>query len=98
MLQFEDVVIVHVPRANNDWADILSKLASTKKARQHRTLIQEVLKTHSWNHDDVLEIQVGEVRWMTLILNFLVNDVLPGDQVEARKVRRQVTFLYSHKQ
>jgi len=40
--QFEEVSITHVPRSDNDQADILSKLASTKKTGQHRTLIQEV--------------------------------------------------------
>jgi len=89
ILQFVDVVIVHVPRASNDRADILSKLASTKKPGQHRTLIQEVLNTPSWDQESTFEIQPGVTSWMTPILDFLVNDVLPASNSEARKIRRQ---------
>jgi len=56
VLQFEEVSIIHVPQTNNDRADILSKLASTKKTGQQRTLIHEVLNTSSWHQDNVLEV------------------------------------------
>lgn len=45
-------------------------------ARQYRTLIQEVLNTPSWDHEDVFEIQINRGSWMTPILNFLINDTL----------------------
>lgn len=91
ILQFEDVSVEHVPQNNNDRADVLSTLASTRKIGQHRTLIQEVLNTPSWDRDDVLELQVGESSWMTPILDFLMNDLLLEDKVEAAKVRRLAT-------
>jgi len=50
---------MHVSRTENDWADVLSKLTSSKKAGQHKTLIQKVLKTPNWDHEDVFEIQTG---------------------------------------
>jgi len=53
-LQFEEFNIVHIPRCDNARAEILSKLASTRKTGQHRTLIQEVLNTPSWDRDYVL--------------------------------------------
>jgi len=65
VLQFEEVSIVHIPRTDNNRADILSKLASTRKTGQHKTLIQEIVKTPSWDRNDVLEIRVGETSWMT---------------------------------
>jgi len=43
ILHFDEANIIHVPRAENDRADFLSKLVSTKKIGQHRTLMQEVL-------------------------------------------------------
>jgi len=89
MLQFEEVSIVHVPRCNNARADVLSKLMSTRKTGQHKTLIQEVLNTPSWDRDYVLEIQIRENSWMTPILNFLMHDILPEDRAEAKKIRRQ---------
>jgi len=89
ILQFEDATIVHVPRANNDTTDVLSKLANTKKPGQYKTLIQEVLNTPSWDHEGMFEIQPEAASWMTPILEFLVNDVLPEDNTKARRVRRQ---------
>lgn len=60
--QFEEVGITHVPRSNNDQADALLKLASIKKTGQHRTLIQEVLNTPSWDTRTCSQFKwVGEV-------------------------------------
>jgi len=88
-LQFEDISIVHVPRGDNARADILSKLASTRKTGQHRMLIQEVLSIPSLDRDYVFDVWVGRKGWMTPILNFLMNDMLPDDRTEARRIRRQ---------
>ena len=51
--KFEKFTMNHVPRTSNEQANILSKLASTKKVGQHKTLIQENLMTPSWDHIDV---------------------------------------------
>jgi len=37
--------VVHVPREQNDRADLLAKLASSGKGGRQRTIIQETLKT-----------------------------------------------------
>ena len=37
--------LVHVPREQNDRADLLAKLASSGKGGRQRTVIQETLKT-----------------------------------------------------
>jgi len=60
ILQFDEVHIIHVPRTENDKADLLFKLASSKRVGQFRMLIQETLRTPSWDHEDVFEIQTGE--------------------------------------
>jgi len=91
ILQFKDATVVHVSRANNDRADVLSKLASTKKSGQHRTLIQEVLNMPNWDHEDVFKIRPEIANWMTPISDFLVNDVFPENKTKAKKVRRQAT-------
>jgi len=38
----------------------------------------------------MFEVRPRVANWMTPILDFLVNDVLPEDNTEARRVRRQV--------
>nr|KYP39221.1 Transposon Ty3-I Gag-Pol polyprotein [Cajanus cajan] len=84
---FDDFSIKHVPREQNTRADLLSKLASTKKPGQHRTIIQETL--HSPNLDDktVNVNDSEELGWMTNIWNYLKDGALPTDKDEARKVR-----------
>jgi len=91
-LHFDETSIVHVPWAENDIANVLSKLASTKKIGQHRTLIQVVLYAPSWNQKDVFEIRNERDNWMTPILNFLVHDTLSESESEAKRVRRQAVF------
>ncbi|CAJ1935836.1 unnamed protein product, partial [Sphenostylis stenocarpa] len=45
-------LLEHRPRKHNDRIDILSKLTNTKKAGQHKTLLQEKLRIPSWDYDD----------------------------------------------
>jgi len=94
-LHFDEANIVHVSRAENNRADVLPKLASTKKAGQHRTLMQKVLHTPSWNHEDLFEIQTEWYSWMTPILNFLVHDTLPENDAKAKRVRRRPLIQWS---
>jgi len=44
---FETFKIKHVPRSNNTRADILSKLANTKKKVRHKSLLQYTLSIPS---------------------------------------------------
>lgn len=44
---FDEYELKHIFRENNDRANILSKLVSSKKPRQHRTFIQETFTTPS---------------------------------------------------
>jgi len=74
--KFKKFTITHVPMTANEWADILSKLASTKKVGQHRTLIQENLTSPSWDHSDVFQINTGKNSWMTPIIEYLSNEIL----------------------
>jgi len=56
--------LVHVPREQNAWADLLSKLASSGKGGRQRSVIQETLKsprtpaegTTEVNHVETLEV------------------------------------------
>ena len=47
----------YIPRESNTRADLLSKLASTKKVGHLKTIIQEMLQTPTIDAD---EIMVGE--------------------------------------
>ncbi|CAJ2634768.1 unnamed protein product [Trifolium pratense] len=90
--KFESVEVQHVPREHNKRADILSKLASTKKKGGNKSVIQEILPRPSIEKTtNVLDINViGDKNcWMTPVYNFLANGTLPDNQKEAAIIRRQ---------
>ncbi|CAJ2677241.1 unnamed protein product [Trifolium pratense] len=90
--KFESVEVQHVPREHNKRADILSKLASTKKKGGNKSVIQEVLPRPSIEKaSNVLDINViGDQNcWMTPVYNFLANGTLPDNQKEAAIIRRR---------
>ncbi|CAJ2661783.1 unnamed protein product [Trifolium pratense] len=90
--KFESVEVQHVPRKHNKRADILSKLASTKKKGENKSVIQEILPRPSIEKTtNVLDINViGDKNcWMTPVYNLLANGTLPDDQKEAAIIRRR---------
>ncbi|XP_057434469.1 uncharacterized protein LOC130727374 [Lotus japonicus] len=58
MKQVPRVQINHVPRKENTRADILSKLASTKKPGNNKSAIQEVLNSPSIENEEVMAIPI----------------------------------------
>ncbi|XP_057419037.1 uncharacterized protein LOC130713272 [Lotus japonicus] len=65
MKQVLKVQINHVPMEENTRADILSKLASTKKPGNNKSVIQEVLNSPSIENEEVMAIpMVIDQDWM----------------------------------
>ncbi|XP_057452245.1 uncharacterized protein LOC130744069 [Lotus japonicus] len=54
MKHIDNVQVNRVPREENTRADVLSKLASTKKPGNNKSVIQETLKSPSVNEDDAV--------------------------------------------
>ncbi|CAJ2663960.1 unnamed protein product [Trifolium pratense] len=91
--KFNSVEILHVPREHNKRADILSKLASTKRKGGNKSVIQEILPRPSIEKPSkVVDINVigDKDCWMTPVYNFLEHGTLPDDQKQAAIVRRRV--------
>nr|KYP33774.1 Gypsy retrotransposon integrase-like protein 1 [Cajanus cajan] len=84
---FDEFTIQHVPREQNTRADLLSKLASTKRPGQHRTIIQETLHTPSLDDKIVNVRDNGDLGWMTGIWSYLKEGTLPEDKDEDQKMR-----------
>nr|KYP36325.1 Retrovirus-related Pol polyprotein from transposon 412 family [Cajanus cajan] len=84
---FDHFQIKHVPRAHNVRADLLSKLASTKRPGQHKTIIQETISAPSYDSVTVLANNPGQSSWMSNIRQYLTDGTLPSDKVEASKVK-----------
>nr|GEY89733.1 reverse transcriptase domain-containing protein [Tanacetum cinerariifolium] len=87
---FEAFSIRQVPRSKNKKADVLSKITSTSFAHLSKQVLVEELKENSISEREVLAVVVEEEdTWMTLILKYLAEGVLPADEKKARAIRRK---------
>lgn len=77
---FEEHELFHMFQEDNDRIDVLSRLTSSKRQGLHRTCIQETLAAPSIDS------------WMNVIWKYLVNDQLPSDNSEARKVKLKLAY------
>uniref|UniRef100_A0A2N9FAH3 Uncharacterized protein n=1 Tax=Fagus sylvatica TaxID=28930 RepID=A0A2N9FAH3_FAGSY len=82
-----NVMLVQVPREQNTEADALAKLASSDEATDQYIEVQ-----HSPSHleEELSPINVSN-SWMTPIINYLEDETLPSDPVEARKLKVRCT-------
>jgi ribonuclease HI len=90
MKWFDQVMLVQVPREQNTEVDALAKLASSDEATDQYIEVQ-----HSPSHleEEVSPIDVSN-SWMTPIVNYLEDETLPLDTVEARKLKvRSTRFI-----
>ncbi|GAU46452.1 hypothetical protein TSUD_402190 [Trifolium subterraneum] len=90
--KFDSAEIQHVPREHNKRADILSKLASTKRKNGNKSVIQEILFHPSIQKPTMfLDINaIGDANcWMTPVYNYLAHETLPNDEKEAATVKRR---------
>ncbi|GAU29790.1 hypothetical protein TSUD_293580 [Trifolium subterraneum] len=88
---FTTFELTYVPREQNAGADLLAKLASTKKPGNHRIVIQETLKSPSVN-ELVVGMVVEEEDWRGPIIRFLQRDILPREKDEATKIRKMAAW------
>uniref|UniRef100_A0A2N9IMK3 Uncharacterized protein n=1 Tax=Fagus sylvatica TaxID=28930 RepID=A0A2N9IMK3_FAGSY len=84
---FDGVKLVQIPREQNTEADALAKLASSDETTDQYIEIQ-----HSPSHleEELSPINVSD-SWMTPIINYLEDETLPTDPVEARKLKVRCT-------
>nr|GEZ95798.1 reverse transcriptase domain-containing protein [Tanacetum cinerariifolium] len=86
--RFKTFSISQVPWSRNKKADALSKIASTSFAHLSKQVLVEVLETKSITGKEVTAmIEEEGPTWMTELVNYLKEGILPGDEKEARKLR-----------
>ncbi|XP_057719783.1 uncharacterized protein LOC130934213 [Arachis stenosperma] len=91
--QFKEYEFRHIPREQNDRADALSKLASTKPGGNNRSLIQEILQSPSISEEEkVLAISSQDQGWMTPIISYLKSEILPTDKKEAKRLKWEAQY------
>ena len=91
MKWFDWTKIKHVPREQNTRADILSKLASTKKKGGNKSVIQESLsrpRIEKFAAPPEVNAIGDDSCWMTRVFNFLTVGVFTADKREATVTKR----------
>nr|KYP52107.1 Uncharacterized protein K02A2.6 [Cajanus cajan] len=90
-ITFREFTLNHVPREQNSRADLLSKLASTKKPGATRSVIQETLTPPSINspQGSVLFIQEELDSLMGPYIAYLTRGELLEDKKEASLIQRE---------
>nr|XP_029147022.1 uncharacterized protein LOC114924956 [Arachis hypogaea] len=84
-VEFQEVIIQHVPREKNTRADLLSKLARTKPGSCNRSLIQGMVKEPTV----ALHLTGASPSWLDPITTFLELGKLPEDEKAAKALRRE---------
>ena len=82
----------YIPRESNTRADILSKLASTKKIGHLKTIIQKMLQTLTIDAKEVKVREKEGPNWMSPYMNLLIQGVLPPNKDEARRLKRKASY------
>jgi len=92
--KFVSFKLTRVPREQNGRADLLAKLASTKRPGNNRSVIQETLKQPSIEQEELLFLTEDFESWMGDIIRYLKDDQLPREEEQASKVKkRAVKFV-----
>ena len=93
--KFDSFDLQHVLRSGNAHADSLALLATSSAQDLPRVILVEDLHKPSRTEDMV---QVNQIKagpsWMDSIIQFLKEDTLPKEKVEADKIRRKATSYW----
>ena len=96
--KFDSFDLLHVPRNGNAHADSLAMLAIFSVQDLPRVILVEDLYKPSRIGD---MIQINQIRggpsWMDSIIQFLNEDILPEEKVEADKIQRKATSYWLSK-
>ncbi|XP_022041597.1 uncharacterized protein LOC110944195 [Helianthus annuus] len=84
--KFTTYRVVHINRPENKQADALSKLASTSFQHLAKEVRIEVLKNPL---RQVKVIEIGQPSWMTPIIHYLQEGILPENKAEAKKIQHK---------
>ncbi|GAU47343.1 hypothetical protein TSUD_302120 [Trifolium subterraneum] len=92
LAKFKETEVKHVPQEQNARADVLSKLASTRRKKAgNQSLIQETLTKPSIEKSvEVMHVcAIDDQSWMAPVYNFPKSNTLLADAKEATKIRKR---------
>ncbi|GJV97477.1 reverse transcriptase domain-containing protein, partial [Tanacetum coccineum] len=89
--EFQTFSIENIPRGSNQKADVLSKLATVPFHNLTKEILVEVLNERSTEVQEVQTIVEEEGdNWMTPIIKYLEEGIVPSDKNEARALRAKI--------
>ncbi|KAI3723440.1 hypothetical protein L2E82_35013 [Cichorium intybus] len=83
----ETFTVKQIPRSANRKADALSKLAPAAFDHLSKEVLVEVVKERSIDGQKIAPISTTTTTWMTPLIDYLTQGLLPSDNAEARKVK-----------
>ncbi|GJS48764.1 reverse transcriptase domain-containing protein [Tanacetum coccineum] len=91
---FKEFSIKQVPRGENKKTDALSKMASTSFTHLSKQVLVEELKEKSIDEKEILAVveEKGHT-WMTLIYEYLTEEILPEEKSKERAIRRKAGIM-----
>lgn len=84
---FKEFTIKQIPRSENRREDTLRKLASRCFDHLSRKVLVEVLKERSIEERQVSTLITAGHTWMTPLVEYLQQGIMPDNQDESRKIR-----------
>ena len=94
--EFESFDLLHIPRSGNAHADSLTMLATSSAQNLSRViLVEDLYKPIETRKETtrIHQIKAGP-SWMESIIQFLRDDTLPEEKIEADKVQRKATKFW----
>ncbi|KAK7279755.1 hypothetical protein RJT34_24812 [Clitoria ternatea] len=95
--KFSKMEFRHVPREENTRADILSKLASTKRPGSTTTLVQSTLTSPNIplfpSLNAIMTNSLYGDTWMAPYIRYLADGQLPTDEKEKTRIRRELPYF-----
>jgi hypothetical protein len=87
--KFKSFKLFHVPIDQNSRADLLARLASTKRPGKNRSVIQETLALPSIDQEELLFVTEELESWMGEIIKYLRENELPEEKNEALMIKKK---------
>ena len=94
--KFDSFDLLHIPRNGNAHADSLAMLATSSAQDLPRVVLVEVLCKHTETRRETAQIHQIRAKpsWMDSIIQFLKEDILPEERIEANKVQTKATMYW----
>ncbi|RDX70210.1 Retrovirus-related Pol polyprotein from transposon 17.6, partial [Mucuna pruriens] len=85
---FERFRLIHVPREQNERADLLAKLASTQRRGQLRSVIHENVESPTVDKEEVCSVEAGQT-WMTPLIKYINEGRTNENEEESRRLSKE---------